>query len=77
MTPKLNWQLDDDENWYANIFLDYSLNIIHNGEDFYNIELQDAHGNEIDEICGGETVELAKLNALGWLNEELRKVTND
>lgn len=76
MTPHLNWQLDDDENWYAPIFLGHSLNIIHNGEDFYNVELQDRHGNEIDGLCGGYTIDGAKLNALDWLTDELKNVTN-
>lgn len=76
MTTHLNWQLDDDENWFVPIFLGYSLNIFYNGEDWYNAELFDDHGNEVDGICGGETIEEVKNSCLDWLTEQLNKVTN-
>lgn len=76
MTPHLDWTEDYDKIWYAPIFLDYSLRIYHNGEDYCNVELYDNHGNEEYAIAGGETIEEAKQSALDWLTEELKKATN-
>lgn len=75
MTPHLNWQLDDDENWFAPIFLGYSLNIFYNGEDWYNAELFNKRGNEVGGICGGKTITETKNGCLNWLTKELSKVS--
>lgn len=75
MTPKLNWKQDSDGAWRAKIFLDYSLVIRHNGEDWYNVKLLDQRDSEINRITGAKTILQAKTNALFWVNQELRKVT--
>jgi len=67
----LNWETQDDGSIDVNIWDGHFLSIEFNGEDFYNVEHYNQHGNEIEGICGAETVEAAKINAEKWLDEQL------
>ncbi len=69
---KLNWEIQDDDSIDAYIWNGHFLSIQNNGEDFFNIEHYDRHGNELGGICGAETIEAAKIEAENWLDEQLK-----
>lgn len=74
-TYKLNltWETQDDGSIDAYIWNGHFLSIQNNGEDYYNIEMYDRHGNEIEGVAGGETVEEAQENVKIWLDEQLKR----
>jgi len=71
----LNWEPDDchyyNAETYCRIWSDQTLAVINNGENYYNVEMYDREGNEMEGIAGGETVEEAQENAKIWLDEQL------
>lgn len=78
-TYKLNltWEPDDchyyNAETYCRIWGDQTLAVINNGEDYYNIEMYDREGNEMEGVAGGETIEEAQENVKIWLDEQLKR----
>jgi len=74
-TYKINliWEKLDDqiygEREYACVFFRHYLNVSFNGDNWYNVVLEDSYGGDVAEIPGGRTIEDAKANAEKWLIE--------
>lgn len=81
MTINLNWQTGEDPIYgqihSAEIWQNQTLEIRHNGENWYNVELFDQYGNEIDAICGSNTIDGAKLATNNWLKQQIQPLISE